>query len=65
MFHNDYISERLQAARRRDLLEAAERSRLAAQARIPRRLSLPRLEWRRRRGTQVVEPRPCGSPATR
>ena len=65
MFNTGYISEQLEEARRRDFLEAAERSRLAAQARTPRRLSLPRLDWRWRRRAPMVEPRPCGSPATR
>jgi len=65
MFNNEYISEKLQVARRNDLLEVAERSRLAAQARTPRRRSLPRLDWRWRRRTPAVEPRPCLPPAIR
>ena len=71
MFNSEYISEQLQEARRRDLLELAERSRLAAEVRAPRRLTLPRVQWRWHRRapvvepTPVVEPRPCGQPATR
>jgi hypothetical protein len=65
MFNGEYISQKLQEARRRDLLEEAERSRLAAVARVPQRLSLRLPHWRWHRRTPVARTRPCGSPATR
>ena len=60
MILNSYIHQQLAAAHRRDLLEAAEQSRLIAQARQRRserqRLPLPFREPATRRGT-TVEPR--------
>lgn len=43
MVNHPYISERLHTVRQQDMLRAAERSRLAAQADAPRRWALARL----------------------
>ena len=60
MILSSYIHQQLAAAHRRDLLEAAEQSRLIAQARQRRskrqRLPLPFRGPATRRGT-IVEPR--------
>ena len=63
MILSSYIHERLAAAHRRDLLEAAEQSQLIAQARQRRserqRFPLPFRGPATRRGT-IVEPRVSG-----
>ena len=63
MILSSYIHEQLAAAHRRDLLEAADRSRLIAQARQRRserqRFPLPVRGPAPRRGT-IVEPRVSG-----
>lgn len=63
MILSSYIHEQLAAAHRRDLLEAAEQSRLIAQARQRRserhRFPLPSRGPATRRGT-IVEPRVSG-----
>jgi len=65
MILSSYIHQQLAAARRRDLLEAAEQSRLIAQARQRRserqRFALPVRGPATRRGTMtIVEPRVSG-----
>ena len=62
MIPSSYIPEQLAAAHRRDLLEAADQSRLIAQARQRpskrRRVPLPR--WHASRRGTIVEPSVSG-----
>jgi hypothetical protein len=65
MFHNEYMAEQLRTARQHDLLEAAERSRLAAEARTGRRSQRSPLAWRWRKRTPPVVESPACAPAAR
>jgi len=69
MILNSYIEQELFAARRRDLQEAAERTRLAAQARAHRdrafRFSALRAVLRRRLAAEPCPPITCAPGGTR
>jgi hypothetical protein len=70
MILNSYIHQQWAAAHRRDLVEAAERGRLAAQARQGRQHSSARqpfrlaFRWPGPRHRAALEPSPCATSPT-